>query len=37
MGYEAYLSGTSQGSTPEEARMDGHIRVRSKQFMRYPG
>ena len=23
--YEAYLNGTSQGSTPEDAREDGHI------------
>jgi hypothetical protein len=27
---EAYLSGTSQGPTPEDARKDGHIRGRSK-------
>ena len=27
---EAYLNGTSQGSTPEDARKDGHIRGRSK-------
>jgi hypothetical protein len=34
---EAYLNGTSQGSTPEEARKDGHIRGRSKRFMKHPG
>jgi hypothetical protein len=27
---EAYQNGTSQGSTPEDARKDGHIRGRSK-------
>ena len=27
---EAYLNGTSQGMTPEDAREDGHIRGRSK-------
>jgi len=27
---EAYLNGTSQGPTPEDARKDGHIRGRSK-------
>ena len=27
---EAYLNGTSQGSTREDARKDGHIRGRSK-------
>jgi len=30
IGPEAYLNGTSQGSTPEDARKDGHIRGRSK-------
>jgi len=30
---EAYLNGTSQGSTPE----DGHIRGRSKRFIKHPG
>jgi hypothetical protein len=34
---EAYLIGTSQGPTPEDARKDGHIRGRSKQFMKHPG
>jgi len=36
-GPEAYLNGTSQGSTPEDARKDGQIRGRSKRFMEYPG
>jgi hypothetical protein len=30
VGSEAYLNGTSQGPTPEDARRDGHIRGRSK-------
>ena len=30
IGPEAYLNGTSQGATPEDARKDGHIRGRSK-------
>jgi hypothetical protein len=30
VGPEAYLNGTSQGSTPEDARKNGHIRGRSK-------
>ena len=25
IGFEAYLNGTSQGPTPEDARKDGHI------------
>ena len=29
-GPEAYLNGTSQGPTPEDARKDGHILGRSK-------
>ncbi len=37
VGSEAYLNGTSQGPTPEDARKDGHIRGRSKSFMKYPG
>jgi hypothetical protein len=37
VGSEAYLNGTSQGPTPEDARKDGHIRSRSKRFMEYPG
>ena len=36
VGSEAYLNGTSQGPTPEDARKDGHIRGRSKRFMKYP-
>ena len=30
VGPEAYLNGTSQGPTPEDAREDGHIRDRSR-------
>jgi hypothetical protein len=30
VGFEAYLNGTSQGPTPEDARKNGHIRGRSK-------
>jgi hypothetical protein len=30
VGSEAYLNGTAQGPTPEDARKDGHIRGRSK-------
>ena len=30
VGPEAYLNGTSQGSTPEDARKDAHIRGRSR-------
>ena len=37
VGSEAYLNGTSQGPTPEDARKDGHIRRRSKRFMKHPG
>jgi hypothetical protein len=37
VGSEAYLNGTSQGPTPEDAGKDGHIRGRSKSFMKYPG
>ena len=37
VGPEAYLNGTSQGATPEDARKDGHIRGRSKSFMEPPG
>ncbi len=37
VGSEAYLNGTSQGRTPEDARRDGHIRGRSRPFMKYPG
>jgi hypothetical protein len=37
VGSEAYLNGTSQGPTPEDARKDGQIRGHSKRFMKYPG
>ena len=37
IGPEAYLNGTSQGPTPEDARKDDHIRGSSKLFMKYPG
>jgi hypothetical protein len=37
IGSEAYLNGTSQGPTPEDARKDVHIRGRSKSVMKYPG
>ena len=37
VGSEAYLNGTSQGPTPEDARKDDYIRGRSKLFMEYPG
>ncbi|MGB7065776.1 MAG: hypothetical protein WBF55_11590, partial [Syntrophobacteria bacterium] len=37
IGSEAYLNGTSQGPTPEDARKNGHIRGRSKFFMKQPG
>jgi len=37
VGSEAYLNGTSQGSAPEDARKDCHIRGRSKLFMNHPG
>jgi hypothetical protein len=37
VGSEAYLNGTSQGPTPEDAGKVGHIRGRSKLFMKYQG
>jgi hypothetical protein len=37
VGPEAYLNGTSQGPTSEDARKDGRIRGRSRQFMKHPG
>jgi hypothetical protein len=37
VGSEAYLNGTSQEPKPEDARKGGHIRGRSKLFMKYPG
>jgi len=35
VGPEAYFNSTSQGPTPEDARKDGHIQGRSRQFMKY--
>jgi hypothetical protein len=37
VGSEAYLNGTSQGPTPDDARKDGQIRGRSKRFMKHLG
>jgi hypothetical protein len=37
IGPEAYLSSTLQGPAPEDTRKDGHIRGRSKPFMKHPG
>ena len=37
VGSEAYLYGTSQDPTPEDARKDGHILGRSSQLVKYPG
>jgi len=37
VGPETYLNSTSQGPTPEDARKDGHIRGRSRRFVKYPG
>ena len=37
VGSEAYLNSTSQGSTPEDARENGHIRGRSRRFVKHPG
>jgi len=37
VGPEAYLNGTSQGPTPEDARKGDHICGRSRQFMKHPG
>jgi hypothetical protein len=34
---EAYLNGTLQEPTPKDARKDGHIRGRSRLFMKHPG
>jgi hypothetical protein len=36
-GSEAYLNGTSQGPTLEEARKEVHIRGLSRLFMKHPG
>ena len=37
IGPEAYLNGTSQGATPEDARRDGHIRGRSRRIHEISG
>jgi hypothetical protein len=37
VGSEAYLSSTSQGPTPEDARKDVHIHGRSRRFMKHLG
>ena len=37
VGAEAYLNGTLQVPTPEDAREDGYIHGRSRPFMKYPG
>ena len=37
VGSEAYLNGTSQGPTTEDARKDGQIRGRSRLFVIHPG
>ena len=37
IGSEAYLNGTSQGPTSEDARKDAHIHGRSSLFVKYPG
>ena len=37
VGSEAYLNGTSQGPTPEDARKDVHIYGRSKRFVNNAG
>jgi hypothetical protein len=37
VGPEAYLNGTSQGPTSEDARKDGHICGRSRRFVKYSG
>jgi hypothetical protein len=45
VGPGAYLNSASQGElvlsvaegTPEDARKDGHIRGRSRRFVKYPG
>ena len=36
-GSEAYLNGTSQVSAPEDSLKDGHLRGRSRLFMKQPG
>jgi hypothetical protein len=37
VGSEVYLNSTSQGPTPEDARKDGHIRGRSRRFVKHSG
>ena len=37
VGSEAYLNGTPQEPTPEDARKSGHICGRSRLFMKHPG
>ena len=37
VGFEAYLNGTSQVSAPEDPREDGHLRGRSRLFMKQSG
>ncbi len=37
IGSEAYLNGTSQEPTPEDAQKNGHILGHSKRFMKHPG
>ncbi len=37
VGSEAYLNGTSQDPTLEDARKDGHIRGRSRPLMKHSG
>ena len=37
VGSEAYLNGTSQEPTSEDPRKNGHIRGRSRCFMKCPG
>ena len=37
VGPEAYLNGTSKGPISEDAGKNGHIRGRSRSFMKYPG
>jgi hypothetical protein len=36
VGSEAYLNGTLQGPAPEDARKEGHMRGRSRRFIKYP-
>jgi len=37
VGPEPYLSSTSQGQTPEDARKGGQIHGRSRQLLKYQG